>query len=683
MAETDDLGVIQASRTPDTADPSQVDILGGVLEAAQTGVDQFKAGVLRQARKDMDAAMDEEVQAAAGVPEDSTFTAAPGNIMGDAAALSNNIRSLEARVKATSGSSRLRAEQRLRAEVDKFARKYPGLRDELAGELGNFQRIDPEYAMLANIDARNEIINKEAAQELAEIRDHAYGSVGSGGLGLQPGLHPFGSPEFTLFYAKNAQIVNDSNQKELALENSKLDTDVTVRGKADTFTNWLTGASAPLRQSVQVALDTQQDVQVALLDPTKAGNRERIAQWEAGGKATAIANVESARLRLLDEFNSSFTVTEQSSPEFAQARAIFEQELSAIDRYLTGLRENDGSIVNAYKAWDTYKRMEIEAADPQAANLNRVFNDWAKIIEATGGSFDGADKLLKNDVAHWTLNSLGSVADYLGVELAYAGGGELDRLGSASIRDGWRSRSISEPDTLNSGQNSRQAKQTGAYQVLKLGQEIASSGADIGPNAALQATSARGRALSDIAMYGPTNVDPKLAKEAMWVIGDPNVFAQAVKSREINPEMAIAMGEQAREVAAAWEDNRIASYQEQVAKQLPGSALFGAGFTVADVVDIDLDKSAVENGRVRFVVNPARLERLIADSFPASKGQGAGAAQARMEINKTVASLNATVGQDLRGLAHADALAQGLDAPDYLTTWKTGRFEEYFGALEE
>jgi hypothetical protein len=54
-----------------------------------------------------------------------------------------------------------------------------------------------------------------------------------------------------------------------------------------------------------------------------------------------------------------------------------------------------------------------------------------------------------------------------------------------------------------------------------------------------------------------------------------------------------------------------------------------------------------------------------------------------MEINKTVAQLNATVAQDLRGLAHADALAQGLDAPDYVTTWKTGRFEEFFGALEE
>lgn len=683
MAETEDLGLIQASRTPETVSPSQVDILGGVIEAAEGAVDGFKKGVLREARRDMDAAVDEEVAAAGGIPEDGAPQAAPGNVVGDASALASNIRTLESRVKATTGSSRLRAEQRLRAEVDKFARKYPGLRDELAGELGNFQRLDPEYAMLANIDARNAVINKEAAAELQEIRDHAYGSVSSGGLGLQPGLHPFGTPEFTLYFAKNAQIVSDSNQKELAMENSKLDTAVTVRQRADNFTNWLTGASAPVRQSVQSALNAQRDVQIALLSPTESGNREAIQIWEAGGKATAIANVESARLGLIDEFNSAFSVTEQGSPEFAQSRAIFEQELSAIDRYLVGLRENDGSIVNAYKAWDTYKRMEIEAADPQAANLNRVFNDWAKIIEATGGSFDGKDKLLKNDVAHWTLNSLESVADFLGVELSYAGGGTLDRLNSPDIRDGWRAQSISEPDTLQSGQTSREAKQTGAYQVLKLGQEIAGSGADVGPHAAVQATSARGRALSDIAMYGPTNVDPTLAKEAMWVVGDPNVFAQAVKSRDVNPEMAIAMGEQAREVAAAWEDNRIASYGEQVAKQVPGSALFGAGFTISDVVDIDLDKTTIEKGKVTFVVNPDRLERFITDSYPTAKGQGAQAAQARMEINKTVAQLNATVAQDLRGLAHADALAQGLDAPDYVTTWKTGRFEEFFGALEE
>jgi len=668
---TEELGPIETSRAPDVPNPSQIDVLGGVMEAAGAVGEFAKNKIIRGAEGEMNEATDAALREAEKEVEEPVVELTADPVANE---LLGRISRLEAQRDAATGSTRLRVQQEIRKIRADVSRKFPGLADELAGSVSAHESLDPEFAMLAGIDARNAQIVDTAQEELDEIKDFAYKRADQGGLGMTPGLHDFGSKPFALYFSRMGQIVEDSNMKQVLLDNAKISTDLNVRQKAEVYQDWITGAAAPFRQSIQTAVESTFSVARASINPTNPGASAALLEWENGGRQAALGEIQAARVGLVDEFNSTFGPNDRTSSEFAGIQKQFDDEVAALDALAKAIVDENWSVVKAYEAYDAMKRIEIEADNPQAVQVGRYFRIMDKVFEHTDDSFAGEGKLLRNDWSNYALLALGNPQKFFGFEAGMGSGVRTDS--PEAVKRAIQERLAANPDPLGTGQRGRGARQTEAYTVLSLSTDQAlDMPVEVSPERATWATNTRSGMLYMMMDGDPASVDPVAARQSLNVIGEEKVVKQAELA---TPAERVALGRAARDLAVGQQDNRINTYERLKGQELAP----GYGIAVSDVIKLDVD--SIKTGKPKFVVDTKALDQLATVRTRGNQPLDRDAATLQLARNKamqTASDLNRFVGEDLRALYNIEQLL-GTEKT-YEQVWDEQLFGAHFFSLSD
>jgi hypothetical protein len=667
---TEDLGTIDAGAITSAPDPSSVDVLGGLVEGIGVAAEGIKSAVLQgEEGKRQDIAEEELETAKAADPRN--IVADPESLTGDPVAdgLLKNIATLEAQRDAASGSSRLNAERRLRAANQQLTQQFPGLADEMATDMRRFMFMDPEFQELAAIDARNAAFNAQTQEQLDEIREFAYKPVSSGGLGLIPGRNPFGSVGFAKKWAAAAVRVEDANAKQVALEHSRISSDLSIRDKAATFSSWLDGNSGRLRLELDEARAASLEVANASANITGEGNAAIVANWEGAGgrRQQVLEEVAVERANLITEFGSYFSAQDRTSSEFAGVKAQFEQELAAMDNLIAGVSKDDWNLVKAYSAYDTYKTIEIEQAAPEAFQLGRFFDNMDKVFEHGGDNFGNMDALLKNEISEWSIDALKDgfwgIMHSLGTDVAT----EDPQAYDAELRR----RATRNPDPAQTGNNTAESRRTQGYQLLGLSStDNVMTAAELAdrttPDNAAALTTGRTVGLMMVFDHEPSSVPEDLAREVSSALTHPGVLKQAMLAPNKD---RMALGRQVTELIAGQQANRTRDYNNRKLGAVSGT---NGQLPLLNILELDVE--SISTGKPVFEVNEEKLNRELQRLLlTPERGQVAAIRDARQDAKDKAMALSARVAEDLKLQATRDSLMFGDDI-NYERAWENGRY---------
>lgn len=670
-----DLGEPRNRETPRTEAPENVDILGGLEQVGAAVKEGIATHVINKTREEYEKVPEDVAQEAA--VELTRAEEVPGrgqDLTGDPAvdAVKAKIGKLQSIVGATSGSVRARAELELRREMDKAASKFPGLRAALAQELRLFEATDPEFQLLAMVDTERQLANEEAAKEIERMRDFAYARAPDG-LGLTPGLHEFGSAEFSAHLAYKGALIEEAQTRLIVLEDANTGSQVTAEQSAQRAINFFSGDGAPYRQAIEEAASVMWQAAEAARNVTSPGASEQLSAWENGGKQEVIANLQAVRADTVARMGKLFSSRELAVSETAkQAQKQLESELAALDEVVAALSgdETNWNVVRAYETWNTTRQATFDSRFPREADARLVIKNVLPFIEAAEGSFGNLDALAKNQVANFALHQLRTVGGYAGVTDILSGGGMVGMVGETNPYQVLGNLEGIRQDNqryLNNGQQGNLANQSSANLHSRVTRVL--DDVEVSPKMAAQMTLAHASDTIAVAR-GPQFDD--LAEDQLKTLASPAVLEHAKQAKQAgNPLAGQALGLAARELDVQFEPIR----RKQWAKAVQESG---------GVVVVNLDQ--LDKGKILFVVDDAaiqaRAEQFVRGDEYSSIGSET--ARIRRRAMDQAAKMTAQFTEDLAYLANMDALQFGEDyEPNYRNTYKRYAFDQYLAEPDE
>lgn len=671
-----DIGEPRNRETPRTQSPESVDVLGGLADIGAGVKEGITEVVASNTRKQFEEVPEEAAQeAAARLTQAQEVPASGEELTGDPEvdAVRARLGRLQAIVGATTGSARARAQLELRRVMADSAAKFPGLRDRLAAELRLFEATDPEYQALAMIDTQRELANKEAQAELDEIRDFAY-SRAPDGLGLSPGLHTFGSKEFSAHLAYKGALIEEAQTRLLVLQDANTESMVTAESKAESALNFFNGAGAPYRQAIEAAAAQMWQAAEAARNITSTGASEQLLAWNQGGKQEVIANLQAVRADTVAKMSKLFSSRELATSETAkQAQAALEGELEALDQVMSALTgdETDWSVVKAYEAWNVTRQATFDSRFPAEANARLLLKNLVPFIDASDGAFGNVDAIAKNMLANYSIQTMNTVGGYLGITNLMSGDGMVGpQIGDNSPGQILNSLQGIRDDNmalLTNGNPGNLASQTQGHLYSQLSAGL--KGVEVSPDMANKMTLAHTSAMLGV-RNGPLYED--LTREQLLTLGEPEVLQRAQQAATFgNPNAGVALGMAAREVDLQYQPKREAAWQQALQAPLGGT-------TAQDVIKIDVD--AIAQGKIQFFVDDTELATIAQTDDPLS---GVGAVNMRRRALDQATKMSKQFTEDLRYLANMDALLSGENEPDYLATYRRHGFTDYLADVDE
>ena len=420
--------------------------------------------------------------------------------------------------------------------MEDLRRKWPALSTQLSAELRRFEANDPEFQALGVLDAQNTSFNKMAAKELQDIKDFAYKSVDSGGLGLIPGRHNFGTREFAEAYSHKARMLDIQNENTSYLLALQSQDNVGARDNARAFESWISGESAGIKLEISDALAQSREAAIAAANPTAPQAAEKLLLWNTpgGGKDQALADIDAAMLSVTNMFENQFPINQRNTEAFSAAKARFDAQMGALSAYRTGVDTNDVTLMQSYEAWDTYQNIKFERAEPQIVQQGRALERVIPLLEAMKGDFGSKDKLIRNEVAKYVDDTL---SGYLGRSGGFA---QIDGLRPGANRreilNHTRSVRQQNPNRYGSAQISTEGVQTGANLDLRLGTdpgllELAKKGnTAMSPTVAAEQYLARASYLDDLMLSGEIPRD--VLRDTVVAMGSDGLIEQANIARQ-------------------------------------------------------------------------------------------------------------------------------------------------------
>ena len=671
-----DIGEPRNRETPVTQAPETVDLLAGIPEIGQAIKQGISKKVIDNTRQEMEEAVENVAsEAAAEVTQAQEVPQAGQDLTGDPQvdAVRGEINRLRAIVGATSGSAQARAELELRRVVTEAGSKFRGLRTELAQEMRLFEATDPEYQTLAMLDTERDLLNKEAQAELEEIRDFAY-SRAPDGLGLSPGLHTFGSKEFSAHVAYKGALIEEAQTRMLVLQDVNTQSQIDAESKAQNAINFFKGPGAPYRQAIELASADMWAAAEAARNVGSPGASEQLLAWEQGGKQQVVAELQAVRADAVAQMGQLFSSRELAVSETAkQAQATLEAELEALDQVLDALTgdSTDWSVVKAYEAYNTSKQAQFDARFPETANARLLLKNLVPFIEASDGAFGNMDAIPKNALANYSINTMNTIGGFLGVTHLMSGGGQIGLVGEQSpsqllaTMDGVL---MDNNQYLTQGQTGNLASQTQGNLWANI-QSGALQGQEVSPVMANQLILAHGTAFKAVA-NGPVYAD--ISRDTLLTLRGPEVLTRARQAAELgNPMAGVALGLAAREIDLQYQPIRDSEWRTALNSPV-------GGVQAQDVLVVDVD--ALEQGKVQFVVNDEAIARVATVEDPLS---GVGAQTLRSQALDQAHKMTKQFTEDLEYLANMDALQLGSNTPDYVMSYKRHGFEQYLAEVDD
>lgn len=589
--------------------------------------------------------------------------------------LLDTVRTLQAGVDQATGSRRQSLELELRRKVEELGNKHPHLRAAYATELSRFERTDPEVQALGMMDAGDASFSAQSAKQLADIMQHAQGSVASGGLGMDPAkkIDLNWSREYT--FKRDVRELTNNNQTTLtALQSGDA---LDARSSADNFQASLQGQGNQVQGMVREAMDMSIRVGTALKDPTAQGASETIAEWNSFGRDAVLQDLNMAVFQIEDSF-ANIPISQANTDAYNAAKSLKDDQVGALNVLIEGVTSDVPNIVSAYEAYETMQKINFERKNPAFVADARVMLELAPILEHIDADFGAQGDILRNDLAGFLNQGLSSV---LGRSLGHTRNADLlPNASVADLQDHYRDIRTGAGSMYDNGQTTTAGIQTMAVTdaELKASQAFLKMVEvdGLSPNVAAAAIGAQGANFDQYLSAGTTQEDGLEA--AFATMQDPNWLKMAEVALTSNqPAVSQYLGDQAQAIALRYEPHRINKYND-----LRGTEVHD-GIFAAQVISPDF--SSIKKGEVSFRVDESLIRRTIGNSpsFTPGRSLEIESSIAIREAQRVAQALSQAVSRDLRSGAHAAALAQGIDTVSYRGQWDFGRFDEFFGDAVE
>jgi hypothetical protein len=678
---TEDLGSI-ATQGEAVQNPNDIDVLGGLARGAEAVIGMVKDGVINKEVEKLneitDAAVDNEVLAS--TPD--VLTVDPD--ASDADVLTNRITQLRAGIAQRSGSSKLRLQMELRAELEKSGQKFPGLRAELGTELGRFESTDPAFLLIGALDAAGTAASQDAQDELDLIRDTAYSSVSSGGLGMIPNAKaPFGSPAFSQEYAFQAALVSARNQNLVFTNAMSSQDNVDSRTSAANWDSYIEGGAAGVYAEIGEAREEWSRVALAMQDSTVPGALQTIALWEQGGQQATMDEIADAEANMQIKFGNLFPVNQVGTPDYEKAKTKLDLQMAAFGILKEGVANSDANLIRTYETFEAMKSYQWELDNPVVSDQIRVIKEITPILDAIDDTFSARGDLVRNRIGEFLDTSLpGLLSRTIGMT-------NLDALSpdatAQDVRDHFQSGRAGNPSRYGNGQTSPRGTQgnASADASLRFSPEFLGQHEIMTPTVASSVIGAAVVNAMDILETGAAPVDAARAMYAEW--GQDGVTEVLAKAMLDRPAVVQAAGDELEKVARVAENQRRNEYRALKGRQAR------PGIFAETLLNFTVDE---KTGDVLFMVDDDAINHLglvtelqnkdvALPEFSTSPNPKTEQIIAREAAKAVARELTLLVSTDLKAARNIEAAQNGGVAGTFTDIWNNGGFKGSFGEIEE
>ena len=683
MARSPELGSIEVAGPVGPAASQTNDLLGQMgAEAGQLIADGVNRKRINDADKAFNAISEDALNSQSPVGAEEELVGPPTSRGSPEVEMLGNIRTLQAGVNQASGSRKAALELELRRKVEELGNKNPKLRAAYAQELGRFMRVDPEVQAIEMLDAGDANYSAAQAKQLSDLQSRAYGSIASGGLGMDPG-ETFGDAAFVKEYLYLNSKRAYANQNQLTLEAIQSGEALDARSSAELFQTVVTGTANIVKSGIEGAMDMTSRLGVALKDPTAPGAAESIAEWNNFGRKAVLQDLNRAVYGIEEAF-SSIPITQAHTQAYTAAKALRDDNVKALNALIVGVTNDIASVPDAYKAYQVMQQINFERKNPEFVEEARIITEYVPIIDLIDDGFGGEGKIFRNNLAVWMNQDLSGV---IGRAEGFTRLGDLPPNPTPQqIQAHLRSIRMDADNPYDTGNNSSKAVRTYDSTDISLKSRdsflrMATEGAIAPPKAAVMVTSLAGN-LDHLLL--PGEVEPDAMEQAISDIANPSWIDMArIAAQSNQPASVILLGDKMQQLVYEYSDVRLEGYDEQRLKPVTD------GISVAQAVYVD--DSDIDKGNVRFMVNtdmirsqisndPSRQAQFAADTFGSSRDLAIANA---IEAAQVAADrLTIRVNNDLKAMAHASALSQGIiNNISYRATWNSTDLKGVFGAL--
>lgn len=679
MAENPILGSIAvASNTGPIADPGsvgQADVLGGIA-AIGAGITQAaKTGATEGLRTELTQATDAALAASPAADEELLTGVGPNK---QDQFLIDKIARLQQGVGSARGSNKAALELEIRRATAALGDRFPGLRDEALQAANNFIRTDPEFAALELADAASTTFQASQAKELQDLKDLAYGSVAGGiGLGMSRTKTEFGSPEFVAQFNYLHNLQTGTNRNNIISEALNAQEALDVRGHSSKFQKQVQGQQSVVSDLIRTTRASVREAANAARDITQPGAKETLNRWVNGGKDEHLSQVAN-NIMTIESWFADIPIEMADTSEYQAALGLKNEVIGSLNALSKAMITGDFNTVSAWETYETMREVEFQTNNPAIANVGRIMENNRVLFELVGADFAAQGDIFMNNLSGFTRQSLEGILGQMGaLTLTH----KLPPYASAGqIANHQRAIRTQNPNIYNNGQVDTRGTQTNASTfaqrmfskpMLKL---MGSTG--MAPEVSQQAFAAVGSAVEDYILAGEQPIDgnqPMLAQ-----LEDKGILAGAASARNSSQPNSVLlyannMGTVMHNDLPRRDDNYRKLQTVNIGQGVPANSV------------IVVDRSALKQGKVTFIVDPTRVETLVStESQRLITGNlGIGGLQPRVaaqgRAQKTTTELNDTVNRELAQMAHLTALREGSDTPDYERAWLEGGFATFFG----
>lgn len=632
--------------------------------------------ILKTAR----AEMQEDVDEVASEVDDEPVQDIPegGESLTDVDKVRDNLRRLRFAIDQGSSSQRQRAELEMRRTLNAAQAKHPGLRGELSAEFGDLVRTDATLDELGMRDVLNVSFAKEAAADLARIKEEAYGDVESGDLGMDALTMPISDPMFAPIYLQKLADRQVVQEALLTLNAKTARRNLNADEYADIYSQTLSGRARATSAILMTTRAQTAKVARALLDPGSTRNAQVIQDWDLVGRQQANEEINTS-IAVIEQDFASVPADIRSGERYEEMRAWKNDTIAGLERFRDAVLTDNASLIKAYESEDQIRSIQHREMYPRIAELNR-FLDESRLLIENWDTLGGEDTIIQHKLgkivqegfegAMTRLYSLGGT-DQLDADSSVADvNAALDRQQNLNGQP-YGHGAVDDNGTLRSATAVFEAH----FDQIMPNLTEHSSTEFVGRNLSVLRNT-----IKDISDIGRPPVD--VFDSFVSRLSQDSIITAVKRARDGSPKdgnTAVSLGQQAEilwDRRTGGDSARTEGYERSLQNGI------GGGIAVGDVIVFDGTEVAA-NGQITFSVDETKLRAAInAATSGAGRGQFARRQVLQVSIRDAAEQQARMLGErmtaDLRAFTHIIFMKQGKLEPDYLEAFDRARFNTFF-----
>lgn len=559
-------------------------------------------------------------------------------------------------------NQRARAELEAKRVLNKAQARYPSMRTELAQEFGEVLRTDSALDDLATRDAINESFSKEAAVQLAEIREYALDE-----LGMDP-RHDVTSPYFAAEYLGRSSELQIAEASGLFIGARNAEAEIDGKVYEESWQKTLIGNRSLVYQALREPIRAAQQAAKAFQNPGNSSNAAVLREWEAN-KPMAIAEIDATIAQLEQEFFDT-PIHLQDTAAFKRTKLLVEDTVAHLSTLRDAIDKNDMNLVRAWEVDSTIRQIKFREKNPDLAALNEWATESRVVIENMA-TLGGEDITLQHDIGRTMQQGIQGSLSRMFID-GGQGVGSTETVEDINRRLA-RNRSVNDkPHGSYAANDTDQAAAEAAAQSLIANTQVLNritefASPTVATAGVLEATNSIQEQV-EIGNLAPDQMN--FIKDAVLSDGTLNAVK---RSREHNPNAGVALGEATLD---AWnaQPGGAGGRREALVDRLSETI---SGVALADIVVADFSK--IDDGILSLKVDKARVADAVRSNRKTPEGVPVPASVVReavREFEQRARDLQKEINRDIQTLARVHMFRDpDRDEPRYLDAYIDNNYD--------